>query len=183
LAIYAGVGFVLAVSAGAAVIHRISSEKTPEQQAWGKADTDVGSMLLAQVPALVSDNFSLSAANGVFIHEPRTCQPIHELAVWIFTQKLGASLQPMMKISGVQAATFACELGTIEVVPAERADDTYNFRTIGSLHLAYIYRAVAKTPTGPQEMVKTFGDDIRLRIQGVFDPSTKSIRLDSAEPL
>lgn len=135
---------------------------------WIRPDADEAKTILNGIGPAFEDNFCLAAANGKWKQEPSEGHPIRDFAVYVFSSKLSASLQPGSMTAGAMRALFIPDSKTLRM---DRNPDERNsgqpFVVNGKIKIAYSLVRGKKS--------KEWEDEATVLCHGLFSRETHRV--------
>lgn len=147
---------------------------------WANAPDHLRGPIADLVKARAENDFNISAVDGRFTRAPEPPDELGKLALWIFTQRCGVALQPGLRVAGAQAAIFSADATSVQIVPSPETNGQYICRATVVATISYHLEWM---PEGRAGSERKWTEKAVLRLEGLYDPATKSVALTFAEPL
>lgn len=164
---------VASVLAAAWLISDLQARIEAEEKNWGAPPHGEAELITRGIQAVVNESFLITAINGKFVGLKSSPHTIADLAAWIFSQRLGASLQPGSNFAGAQTAAFAPDLAALKWGGLMADGVTRIVETRGKLVLCYQLRLIT---TPPRE--RQWSESLEVSCRGRVNTRTGQLLVD-----
>ncbi len=151
------------------------------EKAWTTPSQDLQSLIRVGIQSAVSRNFEFVAIDGKIAKHPSDPQPIADLALWIFTQRHGAALQPNVKIAGAQTANVDLDERSIQVNPLVGNGTMQGFRAKGILKLTHSLRPFAQRNSADGSFDRVWSEQLQIDLTGSYSETTRRLIVEEID--